>query len=166
MTELERIYWDSQRMFSDGEEDKRTFWQKHKRKILAGAALAAAGGAGYYYRDPIKKKAGELYDAAGDLAEKAYYKYWMSEEDVKKELEEIWSSVKSLKLDALKTIPGRVERIVKFCVYNAGDGQPAYVQETKKNLSNLLKYAKETAEMFGQSNLGKQFNDLLNKLKA
>ena len=43
-------------MFSEDGEDKRTFWQKHKGKILAGAALAAAGGAGYYYRDPIKKK--------------------------------------------------------------------------------------------------------------
>jgi hypothetical protein len=153
-------------MFSEEGEDKRTFWQKHKGKILAGAALAAAGGAGYYYRGPIKKKAGELYDAAGDLADKAYYKYWMSEEDVNNELSECWDSVKSLDIDRIKTIPGRLEKVVKFCIYNAGDGQPAYVQETKKNLSELLKYAKEAVYMAGQSDLYKKFNDLLDKLKA
>jgi len=164
MTELDKIYMSSQRMFSEDGEDKRTFWQKHKGKILAGAALAAAGGAGYYYRDPIKKKAGELYDAAGDLADKAYYKYWMSEEDVNNELAECWDSVKSLDIDRIKTIPGRLEKIVKFCIYNAGDNQPAFVKEARKKVSEISRYFYEVAKHLGQSDLAKKAKEILDSL--
>lgn len=151
-------------MFSEEGEDKRTFWQKHKGKILAGAALAAAGGAGYYYRDPIKKKAGELYDAGKGLAEKTYYKYWMSEEDINNELDKCWDIVKSFDIDGMKTIPGRLEKIVKFCIYNAGDNQPTFVKEAREKVSKLSKYLYEGAKQLGLSDLSKEANEILKSL--
>lgn len=41
------------RLFADNEQKKKTFWQKHKGKILAGAALAGLGGLAYANKDKI-----------------------------------------------------------------------------------------------------------------
>lgn len=41
------------RLFADNEQKKQNFWQKHKGKILAGAALAGLGGLAYANKDKI-----------------------------------------------------------------------------------------------------------------
>ena len=41
------------RLFADNEQKRQNFWQKHKGKILAGAALAGLGGLAYANKDKI-----------------------------------------------------------------------------------------------------------------
>ena len=47
------------RMFAENEQQKASFWKKHKGKILAAAALAGFGGLAYANRDAIMDKVNE-----------------------------------------------------------------------------------------------------------
>lgn len=55
------------RLFAENEGKKKSFWQRHKGKILAGMALAGVGGLAYANRDNIQRLAGKPYTVA-DLA--------------------------------------------------------------------------------------------------
>ena len=52
------------RMFAENEGKKKSFWQRHKGKILAGMALAGVGGLAYANRDNIQRLAGKPYTVA------------------------------------------------------------------------------------------------------
>lgn len=52
------------RMFAENEGKKKSFWQRHKGKILAGMALAGVGGLAYANRDNIQRLAGKPYTFA------------------------------------------------------------------------------------------------------
>jgi hypothetical protein len=164
MTELQKIYREAQMMFSDDDKPK-SFWQKHKGKIIAGAALAGLGGLGYAYRDPIKEKAQEAYAGASHLAEKAYYKYWMSEEDAKKILDEITTLSTWLKEDGWRENIRKAEKLVKFCIYNAGDNQPPYLQKVKGEITALFEKVKSATSLLGYNELRSKLEGWLNALK-
>ena len=73
------------RQFADNEQAAyegrgKTFWQKHKKKILGAAALATAGGLGYTFRNEIRYG-------------------WANEDNIKKQLEEADRLMKTGDLD-------------------------------------------------------------------
>ena len=85
------------------------FWQKHKGKILAGAALATLGGLGYLNKDKVV-----------DTYENLRYKIFMDEDDFWKEAKDLafgeWSK------DTLKDKADSLSKCVKYIKYHWNDG--------------------------------------------
>jgi ribosomal protein S18 acetylase RimI-like enzyme len=95
------------RTFDDG--GKRTFWQKHKGKILAGAALATLGGLGYLNKDKVV-----------DTYETLRYKIFMDEDDFWKEAKNVviggWSK------DNLEDRADSLMKCAKYIKHHWKDG--------------------------------------------
>lgn len=100
------------RTFDEGE--RRSFWQKHKGKILTGATLAALGGLGYLNKEPIV-----------DTYEKIRYRLFMDEND-------FWNEAKNVVFggwgkDNLEDKADSLSKCVKYVKYHwkGGDGTTA-----------------------------------------